>query len=113
MNRTATAALAAAGIVTLAACGSPAAQQHAQPAPTVTVTRTVPGPVKTKTVTRWKTRTITRTVYRDGYQYISQDPAWNCAGSLWNAYIRLAQGGPAGDYGLWQNLCPGVPEPAN
>ena len=67
------------------------------PGPTVTVRVPVPGP----------------SVYRDGYQYFSQDPAWNCAGSLWNAYIRRAEGSPAGDSGLWQALCPGVPEPAN
>jgi hypothetical protein len=113
------AAMAAALMVVLAGCGS-APAGHPAPKVTVTVTKTA---TKTRTVT--KTRavpgpTITvkvpvpgPTVYRDGYRYVSEDPAWNRAGNLWNAYIRLARGGPAGDLGLWQALCPGVPEPAN
>lgn len=103
-------------IVGIAALALSLTRVAAAPAPQViTKTITVPGPVQTKTVTRWKTRTITRTVYRNGYQYISQDPAWTCAGNWYNAYIRLASDPnyPAGDPGLWATYCPGVPQPAN
>lgn len=82
-----------------------------QARPAAVVTRTLPP--KTVTVTKTKTVYKTRTVYRDGYPLITDDPSWNCAGSLWNAYLSLANGGPAGDPGIWNALCPGVPQPAS
>lgn len=51
--------------------------------------------------------------YRNGYQHINDDPLWNCVGNWYNAYIRLANGGPAGDSSLWNYYCPGIQEPAN
>jgi hypothetical protein len=88
------------------------ASENARPTPTATVT------MPPKVVTRTKTviRTIpgpVRTLYRNGYPLISDNPAWNCAGAFYTAYVRLAQGGPAGDSGIWQELCPNVPQPAN
>jgi hypothetical protein len=82
-----------------------------QTRPAAVVTRTLPP--KTVTVTKKKTVYKTRTVYRDGYPVISDNPSWNCAGNIYQAYINLANGGPAGDTGLWNALCPGVPQPAN
>lgn len=96
----------------LTGCGGAAMQSHPSPTPTVTktvikvVNHPVPGPTHIVKVPG-------PTVYRNGYQYIYQDPAWACAGSLWNAYVRLARGGPAGDPSIWQALCPDVPQPAS
>src|SRR5690242_9013808 len=66
---------------------------NARPTPTVTVTitRTTPSKIVRKT----------QIEYKNGYQHISDDPLWNCVGNWYNAYIRLANGGPAGDSSLW------------
>lgn len=106
--------LVAAGLLGANAGALYTLSQHVR---TVTVTRTEPAKIiHVRDKARVVYRTVpgpVRTVYRNGYPYISQDPAWNCAGSLYNAYIRLANGGPAGDSGLWSEVCPGVPQPAN
>lgn len=58
---------------------------------TQTIIKEVPGPTVTKIVYRTKTVTITPptqvktiTQYTNGYQYDSQNPAWNCWGDLIN-----------------------------
>lgn len=67
----------------------------------VTKTKIIKGPTKIVTV------------YKNGYAYIGDNPLWNCAGNWYNAYIKLADGGPAGDSSLWSYYCPGIQEPAN
>lgn len=82
---------------------------RAKPIPTVMVTMTItPSP-------KIIHKTITNTVYRNGYSHIGDDPLWNCAGNWYNAYIRLANNSnmPAGDSGLWNYYCPGIPQPGN
>jgi len=64
----------------------------------VTVTRTAPPKVIHKT--RWRTRTVTLQAGSPA------DTA--CIANLWQSYVRLAQGGPAGDPSLFQADCPGV-----
>lgn len=93
---------------------------------TTTVTRVVPGPVVTRIVIRTvrvPAPAVTVRVpgpvvyrYRNGYPYISQDPAWNCAGNWFNVYLKNQLAFPAtpgGPEQVWLSLCPGVPMPAN
>jgi hypothetical protein len=87
------------------------AKELARPLPTIT--QTVIKTSAPKVIV--KTKTITNTVYRNGYQHIGDDPLWGCAGNWYNAYIRLADNpnSPAGDPSLWNYYCPGIPMPAN
>lgn len=81
------------------------ANTNIRPTPTIYITTT-------KTASPKIIRKI-EIKYRNGYQNINDDPLWNCAGNWYNAYIRLANGGPAGDSSLWNYYCPGIQEPAN
>jgi hypothetical protein len=88
------------------------ASDRPRPVPVVTVTS--PPKVITKTVIRVvPVPGPTRIVFSEGYLRISDDPSWNCAGAFYTAYVRLARGGPAGDSGIWQELCGNLPQPAN
>lgn len=66
---------------------------------TVTVTRTAPP------VVHWRTRVKRVTVAAPP----STSPAYAaCIQNLWDSYVSLAQGGPAGDPSVFQADCPGV-----
>lgn len=79
-----------------------------RPTPTVAVTATSKPTIKTVN------HTVTRTVYRDGYVHIGDDPAWTCAGNWFHVYMSnelaypATQGGPEQ---VWMTLCPNVPMP--